>query len=113
MDLDATKRELESRSRILVAELLAVADRLTATSAAREANRANLVVAREQFQAGRRSLIELLDAEREALASERQQILAEYDQVLLGYAVLAATGDILDVFGVTLPAKTVSGQASE
>lgn len=113
VDLDATKRELESRSRILAAELLAVADRLTATSAAREANRANLEVAHEQFQAGRRSLIELLDAEREALASERQQILAEHDQVMLGYAVLAATGDILDVFGVTLPSKTVSGQASE
>ena len=113
VDLDATRRELESRLRILTAELLAVADRLTATRAAREANRANLEVAREQFQAGRRSLIELLDAEREALASERQQILAEHDRVVLGYAVLAATGDILDVFGVTLPAKPGSGQASE
>jgi outer membrane protein TolC len=113
VDLDATKRELESRSRILTAELLAVTDRLTATSAARDANRANLKVAQEQFQAGRRSLIELLDAEREALASERQQILAEHDRVMLGYAVLAATGDILDVFGVTLPSQPVSSQASE
>ncbi len=113
VDLDATRRELESRLRILTTELLAVADRLTATRAAREANRANLEVAREQFQAGRRSLIELLDAEREALASERQQILAEHDRAVLGYAVLAATGDILDVFGVTLPAASGSGQAPE
>jgi outer membrane protein TolC len=111
--LDATKRELESRSRILAAELLAVGNRLTATRDAREANRANLELAREQFQAGRRSLIELLDAEREALASERQQILAEHDRAVLGYAALAATGDILDVFGVNLPAKPASGQASE
>ena len=113
VDLDATRRELESRSRILTAELLAVANRLTATHEAREANRANLEVAREQFQAGRRSLIELLDAEREALASERQQILAEHDRAVLGYAALAATGDILDVFGVTLPATPDSGQAPE
>lgn len=113
VDLDATRRELESRSRILTAELLATANRLTATSAAREANRANLEVAREQFQAGRRSLIELLDAEREALASERQQILAEHDQAVLGYAVLAASGDILDVFGVMLPAKPSSGPTSQ
>lgn len=104
VDMDATRRELESRLRILTAELRAVADRLAATQAARAANRANLDVARDQFQAGRRSLIELLDAEREALASERQHILAEYDRAVLGYAVLAATGDILDVFGVTLPA---------
>jgi outer membrane protein, adhesin transport system len=113
VDLDATRRELESRSRILTAELLAVANRLTATNEAREANRANLEVAREQFQAGRRSLIELLDAEREALASERQQILAEHDRAVLGYAVLAASGDILDVFGVTLPSNPRSGSASE
>lgn len=113
VDLDATRRELESRLRILTAELLAVADRLTATYEAQEANRANLEVAREQFQAGRRSLIELLDAEREALASERQQILAEHDRAVLGYAVLAATGDILDVFGVTLPTASGSGQVLE
>lgn len=113
MDLDATRRELESRLRILTAELRAVADRLAATRAAREANSANLEVARDQFQAGRRSLIELLDAEREALASERQQILAEHDRAVLGYAVLAAIGDILDVFGVTLPATPGSGQAPE
>ena len=113
VDLDATRRELESRLRILTAELRAVADRLTATRAAREANRANLEMARDQFQAGRRSLIELLDAEREALASERQHILAEHDRAVLGYAVLAATGDILDVFGVTLPATPGSAQAPE
>jgi outer membrane protein, adhesin transport system len=113
VDLDATRRELESRVRILTAEQLAVADRLAATLAAREANRANLEVARDQFQAGRRSLIELLDAEREALASERQQILAEHDRAVLGYAVLAATGDILDAFGVTLPAPPGSAQAPQ
>ena len=113
VDLDATRRELESRSRILTAELLAIANRLTATNEAREANRTNLEVAREQFQAGRRSLIELLDAEREALASERQQILAEHDRAVLGYAVLAASGDILDVFGVTLPPASRSGLASQ
>jgi outer membrane protein TolC len=113
VDLDATRRELESRLRILSAELGAVADRLTAARAATEANRANLDLARDQFTAGRRSLIELLDAEREALASERQQILVEHDQAVLGYAVLAATGDILDVFGVTLHAAPYSGGARE
>ncbi|MCL1629535.1 TolC family protein [Roseibaca sp. V10] len=113
VDLDATRRELESRLRILTAERGAVADRLAAARAATEANRANLEMARDQFQAGRRSLIELLDAEREALASERQRILAEHDRAVLGYAILAATGDILDVFAVTLPTPTISGQASQ
>lgn len=111
VDLDATEREIDSRLRILLAEHGAIGERLAAARAATEANRANLEMARDQFQAGRRSLIELLDAEREALASERQRILAEHDQAVLGYAILAATGDILDVFGVALPRAAISGEA--
>ena len=103
VDLDASRRELESRLRILSAELRAVEERLVAAQRATDANRAHLAIAREQFSAGSRSLIELLDAEREALSSERQLNLATRDQVILGYAVLAATGDILDLFGVSLP----------
>lgn len=113
VDLDATRREIESRLRILSAEQGAVVDRLAAARAATEANRANLAMARDQFEAGRRSLIELLDAEREALASERQLILAERDRAILGYAMLAATGDILDVFGILFSASAPSGPAPE
>jgi outer membrane protein TolC len=103
VDLDATTRELESRLRILTAEGAAARDRLAATQAAAQANRANLSAARDQFDVGRRSLIELLDAEREALASEQQRIGAEHDRAMVGYAALAVTGDLLDVFGIRLP----------
>ena len=109
VDLDATRRELESRLRILAAETAAARDRLAATQAAAEANRANLSTARDQFDVGRRSLIELLDAEREALASEQQRIGAEHDRAMVGYAALAVTGDILDVFGIALPPPGQAG----
>jgi adhesin transport system outer membrane protein len=112
-DLEATRREIESRLRILSAEERAVADRLAAVRAATEANRANLDMAREQFEAGRRSLIELLDAEREALASERQRILGEHARTVVGYAMLAATGDILDVFGIIYQTPAASDQAKK
>jgi outer membrane protein TolC len=113
VDLDAIRREMESRLRILQAETRAAEDRLTAARAASEANRANLSMAREQFEVGRRSLIELLDAEREALSSERQLILAERDRVLIGYAALAATGDILDLFGISLEPSPAMGSVAE
>lgn len=103
VDVDATRRELESRLRILSAEAIAARDRLDAARAASEANRANLATARDQFDVGRRSLIELLDAEREALASEQQRIGAEHDRAMVGYAALAVTGDILDAFAIRLP----------
>lgn len=113
VDLDAISREMQSRLRILQAETRAAEDRLTAAQAASEANRANLSMARDQFEAGRRSLIELLDAEREALSSERQLILAERDRVVVGYASLAATGDILDLFGIRLEPSSAVGSGGE
>ena len=41
------------------------------------------------------------------------QILVEHDKAVLGYAVLAATGDILDVFGVILPTSANSEAESQ
>lgn len=103
IELDATERELESRYKILGADIQAAEQRLAAARAANEATKAYLSAAREQFEAGGQTLIALLDAQREALAAERQLIRAEHDNAVLGYAMLAATGDILDAFGIALP----------
>lgn len=108
-ELEATQRELESRLQILVADIRAAKERLQASQEASEANRANLLSAREQFDAGRQTLMALLDAEREALAAERQLIRARHDNAVLGYALLAATGDVLDVFGIDLPKPNGDG----
>lgn len=101
-DLDATRRELESRLRILAEERRANDQRLAAAREASEANRAILAISRDQFETGRQTLVALLDAEREALAAERKRILAEHERAIFGYAALAATGDILDLFGIEL-----------
>ena len=101
-DVQATQREIERRVAILSAESRAADQRLKAARSAAQANRENVKTAREQFRIARRSLLELLDTEREALAAERQFISSEHDKVVIGYALLAATGDILDVFGIDL-----------
>ena len=110
VDLDATRRELDSRLRILLAQKRAIDGRVQAARAAAAANQANLEIARSQFQAGTRSLIELLDAERETLSSEQLQIQADHDRAVVGYAILAASGDLLDVFGIVLPAQPAAYQ---
>ena len=110
VDLDATRRELDSRLRILSAQESAIDGRVQAARAAAAANKANLDIARGQFQAGTRSLIELLDAEREALSSEQVQIQADHDRAVVGYAILAASGDLLDVFGIVLPSQPAAYQ---
>ena len=102
IDLDATRRDIISRLRIISAEQASAMERAATASAATEANLANLSAASQQFDVAGRSLIELLDAQREASASERQRLVAEKDRVLLGYQALAVTGDILDLFQIRL-----------
>ena len=99
-DVEATRREIDRRLAILLAEQQAASERRSSAQRATKANRANVAAAREQFSIARRSLIELLDTEREALAAERLLIEAERDEAVLGYAILATTGDILDLFGI-------------
>ena len=78
------------------------AERLRAARVAAKANADSVAAAREQFTIGRRSLIEILDAQRDYVSAQGRLILAEQDFFLTNYAALSLTGDILDVFGIAL-----------
>lgn len=82
------------------------AERVRAGRLARNANEANVGAVREQFSIGRRTITELLDAQRDFIASSEALLEAELDLNLSGYAALSLTGDILDVFGIVLPNPT-------
>lgn len=79
------------------------AERVRAARLARAANEANVRAVREQFGIGRRTITELLDAQRDFIASSESLLDAELDLNMSGYAALSLTGDILDVFGIHLP----------
>lgn len=81
--------------------------RLSAGRAALQANRAAVEAAREQFGVGRRTIGQLLDAQRDFVAASETLARAELDLALAGYSALALTGDILHVFGVELPAASL------
>lgn len=86
------------------------AARLTAARAARRANEANVDATREQFSIGRRSITELLDAQRDFITASETVLQAELELSVSGYAALALTGDLLDVFGIRLPDQVVAAQ---
>jgi outer membrane protein TolC len=88
------------------------AERMRAALAARRANEANVTAVREQFGIGRRGITELLDAQRDFIASSEAVFEAELELAISGYAALALTGDILDVFGIMLPAPESTGGAA-
>jgi len=80
--------------------------RVIAARQAVASNAASVDAAREQFSIGRRSMVDLLDAQRDYVRAEDTLIRAEQERFLTDYAALALTGDILDLFDITLPEVT-------
>lgn len=100
---DGLAREILRALADLRSDQRAGAARVSAAREAVRANRATVEASREEFSIGRRSLIGLLDAERDLLEASETLIAAEREVALSGYAALALTGDILDAFAITLP----------
>ncbi len=91
------RRELE----FVRTDQQAGAERLQAARVAAQANANSVAAARAQFTIGRRSLIEILDAQHDYVNAQERLILAEQSYFLTNYAVLSLTGDILDLLGVS------------
>jgi len=58
----------------------------------------------DQYKVGRRSLLDLLDAQNTQYSATVAQQTAQYATLFAEYRVLAATGHLLDAFGVDRPA---------
>lgn len=96
-------RQIERALDFVRSDQRAGAERLRAARLARRANEANVEAVREQFTIGRRGITELLDAQRDFISASESMLDAEMELALSGFAALALTGDILDVFGIVLP----------
>ena len=110
---DAQVREAEFAREQLIREITrelgfirsdqkAGAVRLRAARVAVNANADSVAASRAQFSIGRRSLIEILDAQRDYVNAQERLILAEQSFFLTNYAALSLTGDILDLLGISL-----------
>lgn len=98
----ALERALTSAIANVISERATGAARVAAAQNALDANTATLEASRAQFQIGRRSLLELLDAERDTFEARQVLIVAQNDRALTGWAALALTGDILAAFDIAL-----------
>ncbi len=101
---EALVREISRALEFVRADRTAGVARERAARAAAKANADTVSASREQFTIGRRSLLELLDAQRDYVSAEERAILAEQSNFLTNYAALGLTGDILDVFGISTAA---------
>ncbi|MFB9150070.1 TolC family protein [Roseovarius ramblicola] len=108
--LDATRAERDMLLRdvrealaFVRADQVAGDARVIAARKAADTNAQSVDTAREQFSIGRRSMVDLLDSQRDYVRAEETLILAEEERFLTDYAALALTGDIIDVFAIPLP----------
>jgi outer membrane protein TolC len=98
---EALVREISRALEFVRADRTAGVARVKAARAAAKANADTVSASREQFTVGRRSLLELLDAQRDYVSAQERAILAVQANFLTNYAALGLTGDILDVFAIT------------
>ncbi len=101
-DREILIREIGRELGFIRSDQKAGADRLREARAAMQANAESVAAARAQFTIGRRSLIEILDAQRDYINAQERLILAEQSFFLTNYAALSLTGDILDLLGIAL-----------
>ena len=94
-------REIMRELGFIRSDQKAGAERLRAARIAATANADSVTASRAQFSIGRRSLIEILDAQRDYVNAQERLILAEQSFFLTNYAALSLTGDILDLLGIS------------
>lgn len=108
-DLDALGRQITRSLAVLRSDQRSGQARIRAARDALAANEAAVTASRDQFAVGRRSILQLLDAQRDFVTASEAVLAAELDLSLSGYAALGLTGDILDVFGIILPVVADDG----
>lgn len=88
-------RDIQRALDTLASDRVAGARRLETARAAVDANRQNVAASQDEFSIGRRTLIELLDAQRAFTQAQERVVAAEVSILQTGYEALALTGDLL------------------
>jgi adhesin transport system outer membrane protein len=112
--LDVSRREVEERMRRAWAAREAARARAEQFAQQVKANEQVLSAYKKQFDAGDRTLLDVLDAQNELFVSKSNMLSAYYTALFGDYQVLAERGALLNSLSVTLPetASVVSEQSS-
>ena len=106
---DSVERELRRILELALAERAAAANAIAAASLAAQANDASLAAARDQFTIGRRSVRELLDAQRERISALATLNRVETDSVMAEFTILSLSDVLLPLVGIV--PETLRGPA--
>ena len=107
-NLRKARNEAEEQARLSFNALMTARSRVEALAAQKRANAATRNAYAEQFDLGRRSLLDLLDAENEYYLAISNLTTAEFTETFAVYRVLAVVGDLLPTFEIDRPKEGIN-----
>lgn len=106
--LRKARNEAEEQARLSFNALMTARSRVEALAAQKRANDATREAYEEQFNLGRRGLLDLLDAENEYYLAISNLTTAEFTETFAVYRVLAVVGDLLPTFDIDRPKEGIN-----
>jgi adhesin transport system outer membrane protein len=86
---------------------MSVLDRIDYLRNYMKSSRATAIAYAKQFDIGKRTLLDVLDAEAEAVNARADLVDAESDGLFAQYRILAATAQLVDSFGLAWPEEAL------
>ncbi len=102
-----TERQVVESMRLSWMAYMSVLDRIDYLRNYMEASRATAVAYAKQFDIGKRSLLDVLDGEAEAINARADLVDAEADGLFAQYRILATTGQLVETFGLAWPEEAL------
>ena len=98
-----TRRQVHESIRLSWVSYTATSNQLTPLRERADASGKTRDAYKQEFNIGKRSLLDLLDTENEFIEAKRALLEAEYDNLFAQYRILTGTGQLLQALGIDLP----------
>ncbi|NNK13620.1 MAG: TolC family protein [Desulfofustis sp.] len=102
-----TERQVVESMRLSWMAWMSVLDRIDYLRDYIESSKSTATAYAKQFDIGKRTLLDVLDSEAEAIQARADLVDADADGLFAQYRILAATGQLVDSFGLAWPEQAM------
>jgi adhesin transport system outer membrane protein len=104
-----TQRDVDNDVRQTWARMVSAGERARQFASQADANVEVVKAYKDQFNLGRRTLLDVLDSQNEEYVSRSNMINAEYVEIFAVYRLLALKGNLLQTMGIAVPREADPG----
>jgi adhesin transport system outer membrane protein len=99
-------RQIENETRVTWARMVSAGERAREFATQAAANQETVRAYKDQFDLGRRTLLDVLDAQNELFVSKSNAVNAEFVEMFAVYRLLGLKGELLPTLGVAYPRES-------